>query len=110
MKNRPKFFKYCGNAVELRVEQRGSNAWRGYVYHGWRLAIPEIDVEGICSEDQRQPCHTVTEGTKKACQEKAEAMVEKFPPDERADKEWRDQSDMPDEDWAQILLNRGFHR
>jgi hypothetical protein len=36
-------------------------------------------------------------------------VVEKLPrPDQGADEEWRDQSDMPDEHWQRNLEHRGF--
>ena len=98
MKDRPKFFRHCGSGVELRVEQIGPSLWGGSVYHGWLLAIPEI-----------HPWRAFTEFTEEAAKREAMTVVEKLPrPDQGADEEWRDQSDMPDEHWQRNLEHRGF--
>lgn len=103
MKDRPKFFRHCGNGIELRVEQIGPNQWGWSVYHHWLLALPE-------GERIREPWRVFTTSSEEAAKREAMRVAEVLPRSDEADEAWRDQSDMSERDWKRNLDLRGFRQ
>jgi hypothetical protein len=96
--DRPKFLRHYANGVELRVEQIGPNLWSGAVYLG---VIPG---EFLNPQGHGYRWHVFAALTEEEAKRETMATVRTLQPD----RPWVDLCDMPDEDWARGLAERGF--
>lgn len=99
--DRPKFLRFYRD-LELRVEQIGPNEWGSVLYGGYGCLI-----EGAAPAHQWiQAASDLTESAAKvgifevACKLKDR--------EEGADSNWRDLSDLPDDDWNRKMIDRDF--
>jgi hypothetical protein len=103
MTDRPKFLRYCG-LLQLRVEQIGPALWVGSRYAGC-LLVPAPDG----SERLHHLWEVFTALSEDAAKHGALAMADRFgPAPASADAEWRNLSDISDEDWAKTIGAIGF--
>jgi hypothetical protein len=103
--DRPKFLRYYG-VLQLRVEQIGPRLWVGSVYLGcWPQQSPDGSVQYVHRWDP--PFTGLTEEAVKRGT-LATALRKIDPAPDGSDNEWRNLSDMPDEDWSRTLNNLEF--
>jgi hypothetical protein len=89
---------HYADGVQLRVEQIGPNLWSGAVYLGM---IPE---EFLNIPGPRRRWHVFTALTEEAAKRQTMTTVNTLQPEGP----WVDLCDMPEEDWARGLAERGF--
>jgi hypothetical protein len=104
MTNKPKFLRFYG-ALELRVEQIGPNEWGGSVCTGTFL-IQNPGDNPQCGYNW-DPFTALTEvAAKDGALATAAHSIGTAP--NGSDKEWRDLSDIPNDDWSKTFRDRGF--
>ena len=103
--DRPKFLRHHG-PLQLRVEQIGPHFWVGSAYLGcWPQKKPDGSVQYVHRWDP-----LFTDLTEEAA--KRDALATAFrkidPAPDGSNNEWRDLSDVPDEDWSRTLNDLAF--
>jgi hypothetical protein len=107
--NRPKLFKTY-NTIQLRVEEIRDGSWRAIVYDG-HVRPGVAFVNGMMARTgevvgAKPDWMTAYFPDEQSAKEWAQSEVGPLP--DKAEAGWRDQSDMPEEDWQRLIDEKGY--
>jgi hypothetical protein len=104
--DRPKFLRHYG-PLQLRVEQIGPHLWVGSVYLGlWPKQTPDGSIQYVHRWDDPLFTGLTEEAVKRGALATALRKIDPAP--DGSDNEWRNLSDIPDENWSRTLSALDF--